>query len=187
MSLWMLCPAAHEEARSTGLVYRCEGRRNHVCNGERTPYLWDARGAQGKPFKSEQPCCSSCMGDEEYDPATYGRGLDEHCCCVHGQEWDERAEKSAPSLGEDSPSPARVREVEEGSVSRYPTGETVEDMLKDWPPHMKLPEKFNDKRWWCMEQPGCNSLACAGHPTFTGAVRLTIRRIRSLRATGTTS
>lgn len=83
---WLLCPAAHEEAQRTGMVYACGiGRPGHVCDGPLTPYLWDARGVGGAPFKSKQPCCSSCISDE-WEGHSALRGHGEACCCVHGTE-----------------------------------------------------------------------------------------------------
>lgn len=82
---WLLCPAAHAEAKRTGLVVACDAQsqRHHVCDGERTPYLWDARGPNGEPFQSKEPCCSSCIGD--YEGGYYAEpGMDEACCCTHG-------------------------------------------------------------------------------------------------------
>ena len=87
---WTLCPSAHEEAKRTGLVYRCEGRIGHVCDGPRTPYLWQARGPEGKPYQSTRPCCSSCIGD--YDGGFYAEpGMDEACCCEHSDTKGEEA------------------------------------------------------------------------------------------------
>lgn len=100
MSDWMLCPAAKAEAERTGLVYRCDGRRNHVCDGERTAHLWDARGPHGEPFKSEHPCCGSCVSDEEYGPS---RGLDDDCCCVHRQEWESQHREAVSPMGDKQP------------------------------------------------------------------------------------
>ena len=81
----MLCPAGHVEAKKSGLVLRCDGRRDgHHCDGPRTPYIWKARDNEGKPFDSMQPCCGSCVGDEE--DGYYSHGPDERCCCIHGEE-----------------------------------------------------------------------------------------------------
>ncbi len=82
---WLLCPSAKAEAERTGLVWRCESHPGHACDGERTLYEWEARGPEGQPFKSQQPCCSSCESDEEYEPT---RGLEDDCCCVHRQEYE---------------------------------------------------------------------------------------------------
>jgi hypothetical protein len=90
---WLLCPGAREEAARTGLVYRCEGRANHRCTGERTPYLWSARGPDGQVFEAEEPHCGSCESDDEYSGRI--RGDDEECCCVHDEEWTRRFGQAA--------------------------------------------------------------------------------------------
>lgn len=52
--------------------------------------------------------------------------------------------------------------------------------LRDWPPHMKLPEKYRDGSWWCINRPGCAPFACAGHGSFVSAVLAAIPNVRKL-------
>ena len=59
---WLLCPAARAEADRTGIVWRCEGRANHTCDGERTPYAFKTwKYVKGHRIEgtSEEPCCPS--------------------------------------------------------------------------------------------------------------------------------
>jgi hypothetical protein len=79
---WMLCPAAKAHAEKTGLITRCASNPGHTCDGPRTPYVWKAwmyadDGARIEK-DSEEPCCSSCMTDEESGHGDFSR-----CCCVH--------------------------------------------------------------------------------------------------------
>ena len=97
VSRWMLCPAAREKAEREGIVVRCEGRANHICNGPRTPHTWTARDGKGNTWESEQPHCGSCEADQEHD-GPYGLYDDIACCCVH----DEEAKRMATDSGTDS-------------------------------------------------------------------------------------
>lgn len=82
MSQWLLCPAAKAHAENTGIVIRCGSSWGHVCDGPRTPYLWKAwmYEADGTRVEkdSEEPCCQSCIADEES-----GHGDCSRCCCTH--------------------------------------------------------------------------------------------------------
>lgn len=80
---YLLCPAAHAEATARGLVIRCATNPHHVCNGERTAYLWTARDNKGESYMSTEPHCGSCESDDEYMETW--RGEDEACCCAHGE------------------------------------------------------------------------------------------------------
>jgi len=95
-SRWLLCPAAQEEAKASGIVFRCEGRRGHVCNGERTPYLWEAWDEDSSGariiWNSEVPHCGSCLADEEEGFRSFGSS----CCCSHATERSSWAPARAP-------------------------------------------------------------------------------------------
>lgn len=75
---------------------------------------------------------------------------------------------------------ARIAELEP-----EPHKKSIESLLTKWPLHMALPQRYKGG-WFCTVQPGCNELACAGHDTFSEAVRQTMERIREWRAQGAT-
>ena len=87
---WMLCPSAHRYAKENGVVILCGNDARHVCDGERTPYFWEAvANIDGKrfPWLSYEPCCGSCGSDEEYGYPYTG----DACCCTPDNELSERA------------------------------------------------------------------------------------------------